>query len=84
MYSPTHPVWILALVTFVLVLAAILWSLVSTRRRQATGGRTTGLGGPSDPMAGATEGIRSPEEMSASLDAAARDVERPAPANPAR
>ena len=64
------PVWILALATLVIVLAVLLWSLASIRRRQATGGKTSGIGGPNDPMAGATENIRSPDALSASVEAA--------------
>ncbi len=74
-----NPVWILALVTLVLVLAVILWSLASIRRRQATDGRTRGLGGPSDPMVGAVDNIRSGAEMNASMDAATADAERSRP-----
>ena len=47
----THPVWILALATFVLVLGFAGWSWLSTKRSQETGGKTTGIGGPNDPLA---------------------------------
>lgn len=73
------PVWILALVTLVVVLAIVLWSLASIRRRQATNGRTRGLGGPNDPMVGAVDNIRSGAELNASMDAAAADAERHRP-----
>lgn len=64
--------WILALAlaTFVLVLGFLLWNRASTKRRQATGGKTDGLGGPNDPLAGATEGIRDADSLRASLDSA--------------
>ncbi len=74
-----HPVWILAFLTLVVVLAVVFWSLASIRRRQATDGKTSGIGGPNDPMVGATENIRSGAEMNASLDAAAADMERSRP-----
>ena len=65
--------WILllALATFIFVVAFLVWNRVSTRRHQETGGNTTGLGGPNDPLAGAAEGMRHPDEMRADLDAAA-------------
>lgn len=49
-----HPVYILAFVTFILVIAFLVWNLLSVRQHQKTGGRgheTTGVGGPNDPMA---------------------------------
>ncbi len=61
---------ILAITTFVLVLAFLWWNQASTKRHQQTGGNTAGIGGPNDPMSGTTEGIRDPEEMRAALNAA--------------
>ncbi len=46
-----HPLFLLALATFVLVIGFLVWNVVSVRRNQATGGKTSGLGGPNDPMA---------------------------------
>jgi hypothetical protein len=46
-----HPVYVLALVTLVIALGVAAWSLASTRRNLKTGGKTSGLGGPNDPMA---------------------------------
>ncbi len=46
-----HPVYILAIVTFLLVIAFLAWNLISVRRNQKTGGKTSGLGGPNDPLA---------------------------------
>ncbi len=46
-----HPVYLLALATFVLVAGFLVWNLVSVRRNQKTGGKTSGLGGPNDPLA---------------------------------
>ena len=65
--------WILllALATFALVAAFLIWNRISTKRRQETGGNTAGLGGPNDPMAGAAEGMRHPDKMRADLDDAA-------------
>ncbi len=62
--------WILllAIVTFVLFLAFLVWNNVSTTRHQK--GETTGVGGLNDPMSGTTKGMRNPEEMRGALDAA--------------
>jgi hypothetical protein len=46
-----HPLTLLAFGTFILVLAFLVWNLLSVRRHQKTGGNTTGIGGPNDPMA---------------------------------
>ncbi len=46
-----HPIWLLAFVTFFAILGFLVWNLISTRRRHTTGGNTSGLGGPNDPMA---------------------------------
>ncbi len=46
-----HPVYALAFITFVLVLAFLVWNLLSVKKHQRTGGNTTGIGGPKDPMA---------------------------------
>lgn len=80
---------ILALATFVVIVAFLLWNRASTKRHQETGGRTSGIGGPNDPMAGAAEGMRHPDSMRANLDdaaaalnpaeRAASDVSRPPP-----
>ena len=45
------PVFLLALVTMGLVLVFLIWNYLSVRRNQKTGGKTSGLGGPNDPMA---------------------------------
>ncbi len=46
-----HPLYLLAFLTFLLILGFLVWNLVSVRRKQQTGGKTSGLGGPNDPMA---------------------------------
>jgi hypothetical protein len=46
-----HTIYPLAIVTLIVVLFFALWSWVSTKRNQETGGKTSGLGGPNDPMA---------------------------------
>ena len=48
---PISPVYLLAIATLVLVVAFLVWNLISVRRNQKTGGKTSGLGGPNDPMA---------------------------------
>jgi hypothetical protein len=64
-----HPVYILAFATLAAVLAFAFWNFASVRRHQKTGGKTSGLGGPSDPLSGATtEAIRDPEEMRRAMD----------------
>jgi hypothetical protein len=45
-----HPVWLLAFVTLIVVMGVGIWSWLSTKRHQQTGGKTSGLGGPNDPM----------------------------------
>ena len=64
-----NPLSLLVIVTFVCVLGFLWWNYSSTRRNQETGGKTAGIGGPNDPMAGATPGIRDPEEMRMALNA---------------
>jgi hypothetical protein len=63
--------WIfaLAVVTFALVIAFLLWNRASTKRNQETGGATDGIGGLNDPLSGTTKGMRDPDEMRAALDA---------------
>ena len=46
-----HPLFLLALVTFVLILGFLFWNKASVKRNQQTGGNTSGIGGPNDPMA---------------------------------
>lgn len=67
-----HPIYLLAFGTLAAVAAFGFWNYASTRRQQTTGGNTDGVGGPNDPMAGAAPNMRDPDEMRASMDAAAR------------
>jgi hypothetical protein len=46
-----HPLSLLAFLTFLLVVGFLVWNLLSVKKHQKTGGDTTGLGGPNDPMA---------------------------------
>lgn len=62
---------VLALATFVAVIAFLLWNRASTKARHETGGNTSGIGGPSDPLAGATDNMRNPDTLRANLDEAA-------------
>ena len=65
-------IFILAIATFVLVLGFLLWNRSSTKQHvESGGGNTTGIGGRNDPLSGTTEGVRSPDELRASLDTAA-------------
>ena len=47
----THLLAWLAFGTLFLVVMLGLWSYASVKRNQATGGNTSGIGGPNDPMA---------------------------------
>ncbi len=58
----------LAVCTFVLLVAFLGWSWLSTKRSHPN---ATGVGGPNDPLSGAGADLRHPDEMRASLDAAA-------------
>jgi hypothetical protein len=65
--------WILllAMATFVLLLAFLWWNRASVKRHeQSGGGNVSGVGGESDPMSGTTSGMRNPEEMRRAMDAA--------------
>jgi hypothetical protein len=46
-----HPLFWLVIATLGLLLGFLFWNLASVRRNQKTGGRTSGIGGPNDPMA---------------------------------
>jgi hypothetical protein len=45
-----HPLFLLLLLTLLLLLGFLVWNWISTKRRQETGGNTSGLGGPNDPL----------------------------------
>ena len=69
---------ILALGTFGLVIAFLLWNRASTKRHQKHGEAAEGIGGKADPLSGNTdEKIRSGEEIRADLDKAAAATEVP-------
>ena len=65
-----HPVYLLAFATFALLVGFLVWNKMSINRRQQTGGHTSGIGGPNDPMAGVNPNMRDPEQMRKSMDAA--------------
>jgi hypothetical protein len=46
-----HPLILLPAVTFLLLAGFLGWNWLSTKRSQETGGDTSGVGGPKDPMA---------------------------------
>jgi hypothetical protein len=74
----------LALATFVLLIAFLLWNRASTKRHQESGGHpdgnALGIGGLADPLSGVAEGMRHPDEMRADLDtASATDAIPPRP-----
>lgn len=66
------PILLLALLTFGLILAYLIWNKVSVER-QKSGRQTSGIGGPNDPVASTSENMRDPEEIRQSLDAASDD-----------
>jgi hypothetical protein len=66
-----HPLWLLALLTFVLVAAFLIWTRVSTERHRF-GANPSGIGGENDPLSGATDAVRDPDTLRASLDAGER------------
>ena len=46
-----HPLYWLVFATFGVLLGFLGWSKLSVKRNQQTGGKTSGIGGPNDPMA---------------------------------
>ena len=65
-----HPLFWLAAITFAMVAGLLIWNRISTHR-QSFGDKAAGVGGPSDPIACATDEPRDPDEMRAGLDEAA-------------
>jgi hypothetical protein len=47
----SHPLYLLVFATFILLLGFLGWSKLSVKRNQQTGGKTSGIGGPNDPLA---------------------------------
>ncbi len=50
-----HPLFLLVFVSLFLLIAFLVWSKISTDRSIKTGGHTTGIGGPNDPLSGHTQ-----------------------------
>jgi uncharacterized membrane protein len=46
-----HPLFLLAIATFVVVGIVAVWSLTSTLRQMKHGSNVSGIGGPNDPLA---------------------------------
>ncbi len=46
-----HPLYWLVFATFFVLLGFLGWSKLSVKRNQQTGGNTSGIGGPNDPLA---------------------------------
>jgi hypothetical protein len=67
-----HPVWLLAFVTFGLIAAFLVWTRISTSRHRHGPNNPHGMGGESDPLSGATDAVRDPDVLRASLDNAHR------------
>ncbi len=70
-----HPLFLLVFATFVLVIGFLVWNKLSVDRHSFSHD-TAGLGGSGDPLSGKTEGIRKPDELRASLDAATNENPR--------
>ena len=69
-----HVLYILALVTLLAAVAFGLWNYASVRQFRKPGGMTSGIGGPNDPMAGAINNVRKPDELRAALDTPSDDL----------
>jgi hypothetical protein len=65
-----HPLFLLAIATFILIIGFLAWNLVSNRRHKFNRD-VSGIGGEHDPLSGKSEGIRNADDMRASLDEAA-------------
>ncbi len=50
-----HPLYLLVFATFVLLIGFLVWNKLSIKRSLETGGKTSGLGGPNDPLSGHTQ-----------------------------
>jgi hypothetical protein len=64
-----HPLFLLAIATFVVVVGFLVWNQLSVKRHRF-GDKKSGIGGVNDPLAGATDDLRDPGEMTRSLDEA--------------
>jgi hypothetical protein len=62
-----HPLFLLAFATFVLIVGFLAWSRLSTGRHRF-GRNPSGVGGPHDPISGATDEVRDPDVLRDSLD----------------
>ena len=67
-----HPVTVLVGATFLLLVGFLVWNLLSVRRHRF-GKPVSGIGGENDPLSGKTAGIRSPDEIRASLEDAVQE-----------
>ncbi len=66
-----HPLFALAFATFLVVAAFLVWNLLSAKRHRFNRD-VSGPGGSNDPLSGKSDGIRSADELRASLDGANR------------
>jgi hypothetical protein len=66
-----HPLFFLAFATFILVIGFLWWNKRAVKHHPH-GDPLTGAGGPNDPIAGSTPGLRDPGEMTRSMDEAAK------------
>ena len=46
-----HSLFWLPFLTFLIFVGFLFWSRLSAKRHQETGGNTSGIGGPNDPLA---------------------------------
>ena len=66
----TDWIFMLAIATFVLVLAFVVWTKMSAAKHHRSGSGD-GIGSASDPLAGSTNRVRDPDTLRTSLDNAA-------------
>jgi hypothetical protein len=64
-----HPLFLLVVATFALVLGFLVWNKMSVKKHSFQADKP-GIGGSADPISGKGADVRSPDEMRASLDAA--------------
>ncbi len=64
-----HPLFLLVVATFALVLGFLVWNKMSVKKHSFQGDKP-GIGGSADPLSGKGADVRHPDEMRASLDAA--------------
>jgi hypothetical protein len=62
-----HPLFLLAFATFVVIIAFLVWNLLSAKRHRFSRD-VSGPGGSNDPLSGKNANVRDPDELRAALD----------------